>query len=236
MMNPLKLAVVGLLLFAAPAFGASVTLTGVGQTFSVTYNGIIDIGGVPTPVAGVSAQVDFQITGMYYDASINRTIVDMDVVVTNTTDSSIWQQATVTGIGFNTDPNVKRAGSGASGAYNFVALNTSLPTGSGFMVEVCVSGRLNECAGAPSGATGIGEVSQSSVQLAFYGNVTSPITLDNFGVRYSGLLSSQFGIVGEVPGVGIGVITPPIPEPASAAVFGLGAFIVAAALRRRRAN
>jgi hypothetical protein len=234
MMRALKIAALALLLFAAPALGASVTLTGVGQSFALDYNGIVDVGGVPTVMPGLSARVGFQITGMYYNAAINRTIVEMNVVVQNNTDSSVWQHATVSGIGFNTNPNVKRVGSGAWGDYNYVALNTSLPTGAGFMVEVCVSGRANQCNGPASNATQIGAVGQASVQLAFFGNWTSPITLDNFGIRYADLFSSQYGVVGQV---GIGVpVTPPIPEPASAAVFGLGALAIAAALRRRRAN
>ncbi len=232
-MRTLKLAVLALLLMAAPALGASVTVTGVGQTFSLDYNGIVDVGGVPTVMPGLSATVDYQITGLYYDASINRTILEMDVVVHNTTDSSVWQHATVSGIGFNTDPNVKRAGSGAWGDYGYVALNTSLPTGAGFMVEVCVSGRLNQCNGPANNATQIGQTGASSVQLAFYGNWTQPITIDNFGIRYADLFSSSLGVNG-MPGMGVGSMTPPIPEPASMAVFGLGALLVGAALRRKR--
>jgi hypothetical protein len=172
---------------------------------------------------------------MGFDESMNRTIVGLSLVVRNTTDSNIFQYAAVTGIGFDTDPNVaRRAGSSASGFYDYLAFDQTLPTGAGFMVEVCVSGRANKCTGPASAATQIGQVTQTSVQLAFYGKVTSPITLDNFGVRYAGLLSKTYGILKESPGIGIG--TPPIPEPASAAVFGLGALTVAAALRRRRTN
>jgi hypothetical protein len=233
-MRMLRLVALAVLLSAAPAMGASVVLTGVGQTFALDYNGIVDVGGVPTVMPGLSAQVGFTITDMYYDSSINRTIVEMSLVVNNTTDPSVWQNATVTGIGFNTDPSVRKLGSGASGAYNYVAYNTALPTGSGFVVEVCVSGRANLCSGPASGATQIGQTSTTSVQLAFYGNVTSPITLDNFGIRYSGLISRQYGIW-LAPGMGIGV-TPPIPEPMAAAVFGIGALAVAAARRWSRSR
>jgi membrane protein implicated in regulation of membrane protease activity len=230
-MRTLKIVALAVLLLAAPAFGASVTLTGVGQTFAFDYNGIVDVGGVPTVMNGLTARVGFKVTAMYYDASLNRTIVEMDVVVHNTTDASIWQHATVSGIGFNTNPNVKRAGSGAWGDYNYIALNTTLPTGAGFMVEVCVSGRLNQCNGPASNATQIGQVGHASVQLAFYGNWTAPITLDNFGVRYADLFSTQYGING-YPGIGVPV-TPPIPEPAAGVVFAIGALVLAAALRRR---
>ena len=82
--------------------------------------------------------------------------------------------------------------------------------------------------------TQIGQVGTASVQLAFFGNWTSPIDFSNFGIRYADLFSSQLGVNGFA---GIGVpVTPPIPEPASAAVFGLGSLLVVAAIRRRRAN
>ncbi len=231
-MKTLKLAVLALALFAAPAFAASVTVTGVGQTWALDYNGIVDVNGVPTVMSGLSSRVGYTVTGLTYDATLNRTFLNMDIVVQNTSSSSVWQHATVSGIGFNTNPNVKRAGSGASGDYGYVALNTTLPTGAGYLVEVCVSGRLNQCNGPASNATQIGQVGHTSVQLAFYGNWQQPITIDNFGVRYADLFSSSLGVNGQ-PGMGVPV-TPPIPEPASAAVFGLGALLVAVTLRRKR--
>jgi len=233
-MKTLKLAILALVLLATPAFATSVTVTGVGQQWTNYYNGIVDVSGVPTALAGLNAQVQFRVTGLVYDSGIGKTLLSMDIVVKNTTDSTIWQNATVSGIGFNTDPNVARVGSGASGDYGFVALNQNLPTGAGFVVEVCVAGRLNKCNGPASNATQIGQVGAASVVLAFRGDITGqPITLDNFGIRYADLFSASLGVNG-MPGIGVPV-TPPIPEPASAAVFGIGALIVGAALRRMRA-
>jgi hypothetical protein len=231
-MRSLKLALSALLLFAAPAFAASVTVTGVGQTWALDYNGIVDVAGVPTVMPGLEARIGYKVTGLYYDASINRTILEMDIVVVNKTDANVWQHATVSGIGFNTNPNVTRLGSGSSGDYGFIALNKSLPTGAGFMVEVCVAGRTSQCNGPATNATQIGEVGNASVSLAFFGNWTAPITLDNFGIRYADLFASSLGVNG-FGGMGVPV-TPPIPEPASAALFGAGALLVAAALRRKR--
>jgi len=234
-MKSLKLAVLALLLLAAPAFATSVTISGVGQQWTNYYNGIVDVNGVPTAMPGIGAQVRFKVTGLVYDASINRTLLSLDVVVKNTSDSSIWQMATVSGIAFDTNPNVTRVGSGASGAYGFVALNQQLPTGAGFVVEVCVSGRLNRCNGPLQGATQIGQIGVAAVTLGFRGDITGfPITLDNFAVRYVDLFSTSLGVNG-FGGIGLPV-TPPIPEPASAAAFGIGALIVGAALRRMRKN
>jgi hypothetical protein len=233
-----KLTLAGLVLslIALPAFGASVTVTGPGQSFSLDYDGSIDIGGVPTVMPGLSAQIRFTVSDIYYVAAYNTTIVEMSLVVENTSDASIWQNAAVTGIGFNTNPNVRRVGSGAAGAYNYVVLNSTLPTNAGFMVEVCVSGRANQCSGPGTGATQIGQTTSTTLQLAFGGDITAlPLTLDNFGIRWQRLLSSQYGVVDEA-GVGVGVLTPPIPEPAAAAVFGVGSLAIAVAMRRRRAN
>ena len=234
-MKTLKLAVLALVLFAAPAFATPVQqVTGVGDHWVLDYNGLVDVNGVATVMPGLSARVGFKVTGMYYDAGLNRTILEMDITVVNTSDASIWQHATVSGIGFDTNPNVKRVGSGSSGDYGFVALNKPLPTSAGFMVEVCVSGRLNQCNGPASNATQIGQVGHADVSLAFFGNWTAPIDFSNFGIRYADLFSSQLGVNG-FAGIGLPV-TPPIPEPASAAVFGIGALLVGAAIRRQRAN
>jgi hypothetical protein len=228
----LKLGLLALALVAAPAFGASVTVTGVGQSWALDYNGIVDVGGVPTVMPGLSARVGYKVTALYYDASVNRTILNMDITVKNTTDGNVWQHSTVSGIGFNTNPNVMKAGSSSTGDYGFIALNRSLPTGAGFLVEVCVSGRVNACNGPASNATQIGQIGHASVQLSFSGHVNGPITIDNFGIRYADLFSSQLGVNG-MPGMGVPV-TPPIPEPASAALFGLGAAAIAGSLRMRK--
>ena len=232
MLRSLKLVLLALVLFAAPAFAASVAITGVGQTWSLDYNGIVDVGGVPTVQPGLSATIGYKVTGFYFDGT--RTLLQMDIVVHNTTNASVYQNSTVTGIGFNTDPNIRRFGSGATGAYGYLSINTALPTGLGFMVEVCVSGRMNSCSGSAAGSTQTGQTSHAMVQLAFAGNLTNGavITLDNFGIRYSDVISQSLGINGQK---GLGVpVTPPIPEPAAAAVFGAGALLVAAALSRRR--
>jgi hypothetical protein len=232
-MKTLKLAIVALLLVAAPAFATPVTVSGAGQQWTNYYNGIVDINGVATVMPGLSSQVQFRVTGLAYDAGLDKTLLSMDIVVKNTTDATIWQNASLVGIGFDTNPNVARNWSGSSGDYDFIALNQLLPTGSGFVVEVCIAGRLNRCNGPASLGTQIGEVGTASVVLAFFGDITGQgIVFDNFGVRYSNGISNVLSRWGD-GGIGLPV-TPPIPEPAAAAVFGIGALVVGAALRRMR--
>lgn len=232
-MKSLKLALLALALVATQSLAAPVqSVDSVGDHWVYDYNGIVDVNGAPTVMGGLSATLGFDVTDIVYDAGLNRTLLTIDITVVNTTDASIWQHATVSGIGFDTNPNVRRVGSSVTGDYSYVALNTSLPTGSGFTVEVCVSGRYNQCNGPASNATQIGQVGFASATLGFLGDWTGKtIEFSNFGIRYADLFSQQYGVNG-MPGMGVPV-TPPIPEPTSAALFGLGALSMGAALRRR---
>jgi hypothetical protein len=79
----------------------------------------------------------------------------------------------------------------------------------------------------------IGQIGAAAVTLGFSGNlIGQSIDFTNFGIRYSDIFSTQLGINGQW---GIGVpVTPPIPEPASAAVFGLGVLMLAVTSHRLR--
>jgi len=231
-MKALKLVLIAAALCATPAL--AVTVDSVGDNWGFDYDGRLDVNGVATVMPGLSSHVDFAVTDIFYDASVNRTFVGMTIVVQNTTDAAIWQQASVTGIGFDTDPDVKRFGSASVGDYSYLAINSELPTEDGFKVEVCVAGRSSICSGPLGSGTEMGEVGEATVYLAFAGDLTGgAIEFSNFGIRYSFVRSDEQGII---YGQGLGVPrTPPVPEPASVAVFGVGALIVGAALRRKRA-
>lgn len=232
-MKALRLFLCAFAVVAAPAFGASIQVDSVGDTFAVDYNGMVDVNGVSTVLPGLTARVDYTVTDWVYDASIDRTLITFDITVENTTNSALFQNATLTGIGFDTSPNVKRIGSTASGDYDYIVFNNRLPTSSGFMVEVCVATTKYQCGGSASGATQIGQTATASVTLAFYSNWQSPIEMSNFGVRYSDVWSSANNVRG-LAGLGVGSLAPPIPEPTAAALFGLGALVLGAALRRAR--
>jgi len=217
-------------LLSAPALAVSVT--GVGDVWSVEYDGRLDVGGVSTVMDGLAAGVQYRVFDEYYNAAINRTFVGIDITIINRTDAAIWEQASVTGIGFNTDPDVKRWGSSVTGDYDYLVLGAPLPTSDGFRVELCVARWSGACSGPQGSGTEIGETGHARVYLAFAGNLTnSAIEFSNFGIRYSWVRDDQRGII---YGQGLGVPrTPPVPEPASAAVFAVGALMVGAALRRR---
>ncbi|MBM4384894.1 MAG: cistern family PEP-CTERM protein [Deltaproteobacteria bacterium] len=238
-MTQLRLLVLSLALFAAPALAApvSVQVDHIGQSWSLDYNGIMDVNGVPTVLSGLTATIDFQVVDFFYDASSDASGLVIALDVYNTTDPTIWQRGAVSGIGFDTDPNVIRSWSSVSGYYNRLAFNTTLPTGAGFQVEICLSTKRSSCTGpwAAGNQVGTNVVQSAVVFLAFQGDVTGTgVTLDNFGIRYADLQSAFHGVQA---GLGLGVPVAPIPEPASIAAFGLGALLTGASLRRRmRAN
>jgi hypothetical protein len=212
-------------LLASPSF--SITVDSVGDTFHVDFNGIVDVNNVPTLLPGLTSSADFTVTGWSYDGGLDQTTVTFDILITNTSDGSIWQSAVVTAIGFDTDPD---AVSGSStGVFGSFVIGGSFPTGAGFAVEYCASNNTNTCNGPGNTPLNVGQSGTATVTMVFSGDVSS-LDFTNFGVRYQALDSTQLGIS---DGSGIGVSTPPIPEPASMAVFGLGALIVGGSLRRR---
>jgi len=232
-MKALKLVALALTLFAAPAFAApvSVQVNQIGQSWSLDYNGIMDVNGVPTVLSGLTATINYTVVDFYYDSVNDATGVVLSLDIINTSDPTIWTRGAVSGVGFDADPNVIRAYSWASGYYNRLAYNTTLPTGAGFQIEVCLSTTRSSCTGPWSGSSGIGTTQYAMVGLAFRGDLTGVgVTLDNFGIRYADLQSAFHGIQS---GLGLGVPVAPIPEPASVAAFGLGALLVGVSLRRR---
>jgi hypothetical protein len=212
-------------LFAGGAHAA--TVTAVGDAFSVGFNGIVDVADVPTVMPGLSATSEFTVTSWSYDAGADETEVSFDVLITNTSDASIWQSAVVTSIGFNTDPDAV-AGS-SSGVFDEFVIGGSFPTGAGFTVEYCASGNHNNCNGPGNTPLNVGQFGTASITLTLAGNV-GELDLTDFGIRWQALASTQLGIA---DGSGIGTNTPPIPEPGAMALFGIGALAVGAAIRRR---
>ena len=213
--------------FAANAASIQ-SVDSVGDTFTINFNGIVDNPG-PTVMPGLTASAQFTVTS--WSTSSGTTTVNFDILITNTSNSSIWQSAVVTAIGFDTDPN---ATSGSTtGVFGKFVTGGSFPTGAGFSVEYCASGNKNNCNGPGNTPLNLGQSGTASVTMTFAGSI-SDLDFSNFGIRWQALDSSQLGIAGG-SGIGVETSTPPIPEPASMAVFGLGALLVGATLRRRAA-
>jgi hypothetical protein len=209
------------------------TVDSVGDSFTIYFNGIVGNSN-PTVMPGLTASAQFTVTS--WATVSGQTTVKFDILVTNTSDASIWQSAVVTAVGFDTDPN---ATSGSvTGVFGRFVMGGRLPTGSGFNVEYCTSnngGSNNHpvCGGPGNTPLNVGQSGIASVTMTFAGNI-SDLDFSNFGIRWQNLGSRQLGLRG-ASGIGIGTATPPIPEPAAMAVFGLGALLVGATFRRRAA-
>jgi hypothetical protein len=223
-----------LILAALLALGASAshaaTVSAVGDTFGVSFNGIADVNGVPTVLPGLTATAQFTVTG--WSSSSTTTTLSFDVALDNTSNASVWQSASITAIGFDTNPSA--TGGSSTGIFSSLSPNQSLPTGMGFTVEWCANNQpQGNCGGGqPPAALNVnGAGGTASVTLTFAGSLSS-VDFSGFGIRWQALESKQLGFSGD-SGIGVGTPTPPIPEPTSMAVFGLGALIVGAALRKR---
>ena len=224
-----------LLLAATASNAGSIQSVGtVGDTFTINFDGIVDYGNpaAATVMPGLTATGQFTVQSWSYNASTNRTTVSFDIVIDNTSNASIWQSAVVTAIGFDTDPNA--LGGTSTGVFSRFVSGGFFPTGAQFNVEYCASGNKNNCNGPP-GKTPLNvndPNGTATVTMTFAGNISN-LDFSNFGIRWQALDSASLGIAGD-SGIGTETTTtPPIPEPTAMAVFGLGALIVGAALRRR---
>ena len=234
-MRKMLLALCLLLAATAANAGSIQSVNSVGDTFTINFNGIVDYGNpsTATVMPGLTATGQFTIMSWSYSAATNKTTVSFDIVIDNTSNASIWQSAVVTAIGFDTDPN---ALSGTStGVFTDFVTGGSFPTGARFNVEYCASGNKNNCNGPGNTPLNVNDPNgTATVTMKFAGNISN-LDFSNFGIRWQALDSASLRIAG---GSGIGVettppVTPPIPEPAAMAVFGLGALMVGAALRKR---
>jgi hypothetical protein len=199
------------------ATDVTITSGDVGQTFSISYNGFVN---TSTIVSGLTA------SALYTVQSVSSTSITLSVDMTNTTSSPLTSRVSV--FGFDTDPSI--TGATASGAFNVTVQNSALPSGFG-AIELCVkNGQANGCQGG--GGTGIaqGTTGTTTLTLNFASIGASGVTLSNFGVRYQSITGA--GNVNSAVGRGTPG-TPPVPEPAAMALFGVGALIVGAKLRKR---
>jgi hypothetical protein len=199
------------------ATDVTITSADVGQSFTVDYNGFIN---GSTIINGLTASAIYTVSG------VTSTSITLTVAMTNTSSSPITGSR-ISAFGFDTNPNLTSAT--ASGFFSGTVLNSAFPSQFG-SIELCVkNGQTNNCSGG--GGTGItlGQNGTTTVTVNFSSIGSSGVTLSNFGVRYQSITGSNL----TTSAVGRGTTTPPIPEPTSMAVFGLGALIVGAALRKR---
>jgi hypothetical protein len=222
------LVLAGSLLSAPAAFAAPYTFADIGDTATINFNGLID----GSPVAGLAAQTTFTL------ASIAGSSFVFSITLANQTDASLWEDARVRSVGFNSDPNVTSVS--ASGGSWTASLGDNFP---GFgTVEICFQATANAgCTGGPGGP-GIGMSDSLSLTLTFAA-LPAQVVLDSFVIRYQSLESDELNVSG---GSGIGVpYTPPpppppdepphkVPEPATLGLLAFALLAMGIAVRRRQ--
>jgi hypothetical protein len=202
------------------ASASAYTITSSTTPFDVYLGG--NVGGTDYP--------DLTATATFSIVSWSGSTVVLGITIDNTAGAN-WEGATVSAIGFDTDPDVVSASS--TGVFTGAFVGGSFPNNFG-SVDVCAISKnnpsqpVNNCNGGNGGVT-IGTSGSLQLTLSFSGPVSS-IDLSNLGIRWQQLNSQLYGIV---DGSGTGGEVPPIPEPSAAVVFGIGALILGASRARR---
>ena len=223
-MKRLVQAVLVSLVFAGTWAGAiPVTSTGevnltsadVGGSFVINFNGI---GGDPvTLIPGLTGEATFTV------ASMSTSQLVLNVSLENTSSPPITASR-ISVLAFDTNPTLVSA-SETSTLFNAVVVDGHMPiVGS---VEFCATAGPN-CSGGAGGGVTIGQTGTATLTLNFAnGAIANGVQLSDFHVRYQSIVGA-----GTVTS-GVGNFTPPVPEPASAAVFALGALLAGVAVRKR---
>ena len=203
---------------ATPATAAVIVVGGGSQPINQAFVGF---GGTPAVnIPQLTATLGLAFTG----TSNSGLTFNFNYTVDNT--SSVV--STLTGFGFNVNPDI--TGASSTGLYQFVNTSSNIPNLG--TVDVCFNAKSSgSCAGAGSGATGLlpsGGLATGTLALNF-GQVYQSIDLTNFYVRYQGIQ----GITGVTSAIGRPV-TPPVPEPATWAMMLLGFGGIGMAMRRGR--
>ena len=211
------------LLVAGVSQAVPFTFNDIGDTVTVDYGGNIE----GEDVDGLTARTKFELT------EIDSNKLTFAITITNTSDTSIWENTRIAAIGFNTDPGITNVGTPSDNNWRAV-LDGGFPNGFG-SIDICFkTGQANNCQGGGGGGVSLGNAPVTfSVDLIFEGSPSS-VTFSNFGVRYQSLDSEELGIDG-----GSGTGTPDsgssfaeIPEPTGLLLFGAG--LIGLGLSRRR--
>lgn len=221
----LSLAIAGAVaLSSSAALADAITLDSgdVGQSFTLSYNGMAD-GNTVTGLTGSTTLTLTSITGTSYNFNYS---------VTNTTSNPV--DSRISSFGFDTNPDI--SGATSTGTYNTALIGGNVPSPFN-TVDVCFkSGGSNSCSG--SGGVLDGQTGSGTLTLSF-ASAPSSLTLSDFFVRYQSIT----GAGNVTSATGAGTITSsgstggstggtPVPEPGMIGLFGLG--LIGLALMRRR--
>jgi hypothetical protein len=216
------MALAATLTISATAHAATVltwTTANVGVTKSIDFNGVDD----GDTINGLSANIDYKLTSI----GNSGTSWVFSYNVENTSDWPVWL-STVTGFGFNVDPNI--SSSSATGEFSKTSSGNVPDVGSR---EVCLTNSSCQSSSSSSGVD-IGDTGVGTFTLNFSQAKTS-VSLSDLYVRYGAVYGG-----GEWGGSAVGsaltsnVGTPAVPEPATWAMMLIGFFAIGSTLRSRR--
>jgi len=214
----------------AATIGSGAGQVGVGGSFTVNFNGIIE-GAVQS---GLTSEITFGVTSIN---TATRTIA-LTYSITNTSSNPVTFSR-VSAFGFNSNPDLANNGATVTGVFWREHYDRNVPQ-LGTTFEFCANNNVgNSCAGGGFSGVSIGHTAGGTLTLRFASSITGGADLTDFFVRYQSIYGVACGQGSDWHRTwnrdcsGVGVSTPPVPEPAAMVVFGLGTLIIGAALRRR---
>ena len=191
-----------------------------GNSVNITYNGL---GGDPKALTpGLSAILTLTFTG------VSNNVFTFDYSLQNT---STVSGTRVSGIGFNTSPDVTAISS--TGVFDEHALNANFAS---YGAETCFNGGPGACPESnPGNAVLFGGTGSGTLSFTL-GAPTgqTSITLSNFLDRYQGFSTTNVNQANVTSAIGVGTPNAPVPEPATWAMMLLGFGAIGMASRRRR--
>jgi len=174
----------------------AVLITSDGQSFSVGFDGKIDLPPVTT-VAGLDGRADFTLS-----SGIGTKELQFAIAVNNLSDSNLWDSSRISVLGFAVNPDAETASS--TGVFNTVAFSTINPNG-GIATDVCVKdgGGTSNCNGGGGGGVDmVSGVGTFTLTLGFT-DVVDSLTMDTFGIRWQSLNTSSTNSL-TITGGGVG--------------------------------
>jgi len=211
-------AVAATLAVSASAHAATVltwTSSDVGVTKTLDFNGF-EAG----LIAGLSAEIDYKLTGITAGGKTWTFAYDID----NTSTAPVTGSR-ISGFGFNVDPNV--SSKSATGVLNHTDSGNVPMIGSR---EVCITG--NNCAGGGAAGVTMGNTGLGTFTLNFSSAKTS-LDLSDFYVRYQAVYAPGISN-GSAVGTVVDRVKGGVPEPATWAMMIMGFGAIGMVLRSRR--
>ncbi|HYE51419.1 MAG TPA: cistern family PEP-CTERM protein [Azospirillaceae bacterium] len=217
----------GLLLSqAASAAITQITLdpADVGTTFTVNYVAVSDDNFANK--SQVTAEADFKLV------SFAGNTITFTVNLENTTNPALFTNVNLTGYGFDMSSTFTKV---TTTSTVFPAFDNGKNMPQVGKLDFCAiaKDKGGSCAGAGNGNLGleIGKDTTFNLTFTLSGPATS-VTLSSFAVRFQAI-DPVGGRTEDFSAVGIGTITPAVPEPATWAMMLMGFGLVAHRLRRR---